>query len=166
MGRGNQVTGDDEVTFNNNALVAQIVARIGSEIGLLFQFGSGHKSGQLYNWSVANIDTCSAPNKHFGPRVFFSVWRVVRLPQDGERGERLTDTLSGAKHGGHHHQERALALTSLRRQILRQIRCCALATTITWFYELIDRKLAAETVAQAQRRIVRRKLVNADVRSR
>ena len=30
----------------------------------------------------------------------------------------------------------------------------------------IDRQLAAETVAQAQRRIVRRKLVNADVRSR
>ena len=99
----------------NNALVAQIVARIGSEIGLLFQFGSGQKSGQLYHWSVANIDTCSAPNKHFGPRVFFSVWRVVRLPQDGERGERLTDTLSGAKHGGHHHQERALVLTSLCR---------------------------------------------------
>jgi len=32
-------------------------------------------------------------------------------------------------------------------------------------YELIDRQLAAETVAQAHRRIVRRKLVNADARS-
>ena len=51
--------------------------------------------------------------------------------------------------------------TSLRRQI----RCCALATTMTWFYELIDRQLAAETVAQAQRRIVRRKLVNTNARS-
>ena len=46
-----------------------------------------------------------------------------------------------------------------------QIRCCALATTISWFYELIDRQLAAETVAQAQRRIVRRKLVNFNARS-
>ena len=32
-------------------------------------------------------------------------------------------------------------------------------------YELIDRQLASETVAQAQRRLVRRKLVNATVRS-
>ena len=82
--------------------------------------------------------------------------------EDGERAERLTNTLFGAKDGGRHHQERASALTSLRRQI----RCCALATTISWFYELIDRQLAAETVAQAQRRIVRRKLVNVDVRFR
>ena len=59
--------------------------------------------------------------KHFGSRVFFSVWRLVRPTQDGERGERLTNTLSGAKDGGHHHQERALALTSLRRQILRYL---------------------------------------------
>ena len=51
--------------------------------------------------------------------------------------------------------------TSLRRQI----RCCALATTMSWFYELIDRQLAAETVAQAQRRLVRRKLVNTTARS-
>ena len=82
--------------------------------------------------------------------------------QDGERAERLTNALFGAKDGGRHHQERASALTSLRRQI----RCCALATTISWFYEIIDRQLAAETVAQAQRRIVRRKLVNVDVRFR
>ena len=81
---------------------------------------------------------------------------------DGERARQLAHTLLGAKDGGRHHQECASALTSLRRQI----RCCALATTISWFSELIDRKLAAETVAQAQRRIVRRKLVNADVRSR
>ena len=53
--------------------------------------------------------------KHFGSRVFFSVWRLVRPTQDGERGERLTNTLSGAKDGGHHHQERALVLTSLCR---------------------------------------------------
>ena len=81
---------------------------------------------------------------------------------DGERARQLTNTLLGARDGGRHHQERALVLTSLRRQI----RCCALATTISWFYEFIDRQLASETVAQAQRRIVRRKLVNADVRFR
>ena len=32
-------------------------------------------------------------------------------------------------------------------------------------YELIDRQLAAETVAQARRRLVRRKLVNTTARS-
>ena len=58
--------------------------------------------------------------------------------QDGERAERLTYTLFGAKDGGRHHQERASALTSLRRQI----RCFALATIISWVYELIDRQLA------------------------
>ena len=73
----------------------------------------------------------------------------------------VASTLLGAKDGGHHHPKRTSALTSLRRQI----RCCALATTITWFYELIDRQLAAETVAQAQRRLVRRKLVNTTARS-
>ena len=115
------------------------------------KIGSGQKSGQLYHWSVANIDTCSAPNKHFGPRVFFSVWRVVRLPQDGERGERLTDTLSGAKHGGHHHQERALALTSLRRQILRCSRTrrsydATVPGPKPCFNEFIACQLASETV--------------------
>ena len=80
---------------------------------------------------------------------------------DGERAERLTYTPFGAKDGGRHRQERASAMTSLRRQI----RCCALATTITWFYELIDRQLAAGTVTQAQRRLVRRKLVNITARS-
>jgi hypothetical protein len=35
----------------------------------------------------------------------------------------------------------------------------------SWFYDLINRQLAAETVAQAQRRIVRRKLVNTKARS-
>ena len=79
---------------------------------------------------------------------------------DGERAERLINTLFGAKDGGLHRQERASAMTSLRRQI----RCCALAT-ITWFYELIDGQLASETVAQAQRRLVRRKLVNTTARS-
>ena len=97
--------------------------------------------------------------KYFGSRVcFFRMAPSV----DGERAERLTNTLLGAKDGGHHHPKRASALTSLRRQI----RCCALATTISWFDELIDRQLAHETVAQAQRRIVRRKLVNVDVRFR
>ena len=99
--------------------------------------------------------------KHFGSRVFFSLWRLVRPSQDGERAERLTNTLFGAKIGGRHHQERALVLTRLRRQI----RCCGLGTTISWFYKLIDRQLAIETVAQAQRRFVRRKLVNTNARS-
>ena len=72
----------------------------------------------------------------------------------GERARQLANTLLGAKIGGRHHRERALVLTSLRRQI----RCCGLATTISWFDELIDRQLANKTVAQAQRRIVRRKL--------
>ena len=80
---------------------------------------------------------------------------------DGERARQLANTLLGAKDGGHHHPKRTSALTSLRCQI----RCCALATTIPWFYELIDRQLASETVAQAQHRLVRRKLVNADARS-
>jgi len=80
---------------------------------------------------------------------------------DGERARQLAIMLLGAKDGGRHHQERALVLTSLRRQI----RCCGLATTISWFYELIDRQLASETVAQAQRRFVRRKLVNTNARS-
>ena len=79
---------------------------------------------------------------------------------DGERARQLAITLLGAKDGGRHHQERVLVLTSLRRQI----RCCASATTISRFYELIDRQLAAEIVAQAQRRIVRRKLVNTNAR--
>ena len=34
--------------------------------------------------------------------------------EDGERAERLTNTLFGAKDGGRHRQERALMLTSLR----------------------------------------------------
>ena len=38
---------------------------------------------------------------------------------DGERGERLTNTLFGAKDGGRHHQQRALVLTSLRRTMRR-----------------------------------------------
>ena len=80
---------------------------------------------------------------------------------DGERARQLANTLLGAKDDGHYHQERAWALTSLRRQI----RCCGLATTISWLYELIDRQLASETVAQAQRRFVRRKVVNTNARS-
>ena len=96
--------------------------------------------------------------KQTGSRVcFFRMAPSV----DGERARQLANTLLGAKDGGHHHPKRTSALTSLRRQI----RCCALATTISWFYELIDRQLASETVAQAQRRLVRRKLVNTTARS-
>ena len=57
-------------------------------------------------------------------RVFLSLWRLVRPSQDGKRGERLANTLFGAKDGGRHRQGRALALTSLRRTMRR----CALAT--------------------------------------
>ena len=35
--------------------------------------------------------------------------------EDGERAERLTNTLFGAKDGGYRHRERTSALTSLRR---------------------------------------------------
>ena len=108
--------------------------------------------------SVANTDTNFAPNI-LGRGCFISFPMAPSL--DGERAERLTYTLFGAKDGGRHHQERASALTSLRRQI----RCCALATIIPWVYELIDRQLATETVTQAQRRLVRRKLVNTTARS-
>ena len=82
-------------------------------------------------------------------------------PSDGERARQLANTLLGAKDGGHHHQahigvdELALSDTMLRLSSL----------TIPWFYELIDRQLATETVAQAQRRAVRRKLVNTTARS-
>ena len=96
--------------------------------------------------------------KQTGSRVcFFRMAPCV----DGERARQLANTLLSVKDGWHHHPKRISALTSLRRQI----RCCALATTISWCYELIDRQLASETVAQAQRRVVRRKLVNATVRS-
>jgi len=60
----------------------------------------------------------------FGSREFFPLWRLVRLNQDGERAERLTNTLFGAIDGGQQRQERALALTSLRCTRRR----CALAT--------------------------------------
>ena len=61
---------------------------------------------------------------YFGSRVFFSLWRLVGPSQDGERAERLINTLFGAKDGGQHRQERALALTSLRCTRQR----CVLAT--------------------------------------
>ena len=44
--------------------------------------------------------------------------------QEGERAERLTNTLFGAKAGGQHRQERALALTIFRCTRRR----CALPT--------------------------------------
>ena len=79
-------------------------------------------------------------------RVFFPYGAYASARQ-------LANTLLGAKDGGYH-------ADALRRQI----RCCALATTISWFYELIDRQLAAEAVTQAQRRLVRRKLINTTAR--
>ena len=103
------------------------------------------------------IPTCASRQIFWVARVFFRIAPSL----DGERGRQLANTLLGAKDGGHHHPKRTSALTSLRCQI----RCCALATTIPWLYELIDRQLASETVAQAQRRFVRRKLVNTDARS-
>ena len=67
--------------------------------------------------SVANTDTRFEPKT--GSRVFFP-WRLVRPSQDGERAERLTNTLFGAIFGGRHRQERlgvdefALSDTMLR----------------------------------------------------
>ena len=103
------------------------------------------------------LPTFASRQKFWVARVFFRMAPSL----DGERARQLANTLLGAKDGGHHHPKRTSALTSLRCQI----RCCALATTIPWFYELIDRQLATETVAQAQRRLVRRKLVNTTARS-
>ena len=57
----------------------------------------------------------------FGSRVFYF---PMAPSQGGERAERLTNTLFGAKAGGQHCQERALGLTSLRCTRRR----CALAT--------------------------------------
>jgi len=119
----------------------------------------------LYRWlSVGRVVTirfqipiCASRQIFWVARVFFR----MAPSSDGERARQLANTLLGAKDGGHHHPKRTSALTSLRCQI----RCCALATTIPWFYELIDRQLATETVAQAQRRLVRRKLVNTTARS-
>ena len=87
-----------------------------------------------------------APNI-LGRACFFSVWRPVWTASALDNWQ--IRYIYGAKDGGHHHPKRTSALTSLRCQI----RCCALATTIPWFYELIDRQLAAETVTQAQRRL-------------
>ena len=50
---------------------------------------------------------------YFGSRVFFFLWRLVRPFQEGERAERLTNTLFGAKDGGQHRQEGALAYRTL-----------------------------------------------------
>ena len=51
-----------------------------------------------------------------GRGCFFPpLWRLVRPNQDGERGERLTNTLFGAKDGGHHHRKRTSTLKSLCR---------------------------------------------------
>ena len=79
----------------------------------------------------------------------------MRPSEDGESAERLTNTLFGAKHGGQHRQERALALTSLRCTRRR----CAL-TTLSYDNMVPGPK----SIAEAQRRIIRRKLVDADVR--
>ena len=56
-----------------------------------------------------------------GSRVFFF---PMAPSENGERAERLTNTLFGAKDGGRHRQERAVVLTSLRRTRRR----CAWAT--------------------------------------
>ena len=117
----------------------------------------GRQGGHHTITGRLQISTRAPRQKFWVARVFFRMAPRV----DGERARQLANTLLGAKDGGHHHPKRTSALTSLRRQI----RCCALATTISWFYELIDRQLASETVAQAQRRLVRRKLVNTDARS-
>ena len=60
--------------------------------------------------SVANM---LGQKKTGVPRVLLPMAPCV----DGERARQLAITLLGAKDGGRHHHERALALTSLRRQI-------------------------------------------------
>ena len=49
------------------------------------------------HWSVANTDTRYAPNI-LGRACFFSLWRLVRPSQDGERTVPLANMLFGAKH--------------------------------------------------------------------
>ena len=58
---------------------------------------------------------------NLGSRLFYF---PMAPSQRGERAERLINTLFGAKDGGQHRQERALALTSLRCTRQR----CVLAT--------------------------------------
>ena len=149
----------NKVTGDNYHFIKSYLLRLIDHTPYIVDFRSAVESPYDHR-SVANTDTCSAPNKQ-GRTCFFSVWRLVRPRQDGERARQLAITLLGAKIGGRHYQERALVLTSLRHQT----RCCGIATTILWFYELIDRQLASETVAQAQRRFVRRKLVNTNAHS-
>ena len=43
-------------------------------------------------------------NRVAGVLFPYEVLRLVRPSEDGERAERLTNTLFGAKHGGQHHQ--------------------------------------------------------------
>ena len=50
--------------------------------------------------SVANTDTRGTPTILGRGCFYISLWRPVR----GERAERLTKTLLGAKHGGQHRQ--------------------------------------------------------------
>jgi len=91
--------------------------------------------------------------------VFFFLWCLVRPSQDGERAERLINTLFGAKDGGQHRQERALALTSLRCTRRR----CALTTRSydnmgrrpkfgTWILDQIPH--CRSSYVQLQRRII------------
>ena len=57
-------------------------------------------------------------------------------------------------------------LLLVRRRLISYLRTFE-GTKVQQYHDFtIDRQLAAETVAQAQRRIVRRKLVNVDVRFR
>ena len=139
----------DWITYVNVTRVTHVNRAYSLPISLTFGRQGGYHT-------FSNTDMRFAPNILGRACCFFRMAPSV----DGERARQLANTLLGAKDDGH--QERAWALTSLRRQI----RCCGLATTISWLYELIDRQLASETAAQAQRRIVRRKLVNVDVRFR
>ena len=61
---------------------------------------------------------------NFESRVFFYLHGAQSAPVRTASAERLINTLFGAKDGGQHHQECALALTSLRCTRRR----CALAT--------------------------------------
>ena len=69
------------------------------------------------------IPTHASRQTFWVARVFFPYGALSGPVRTGSAvSGSLTNTLSGAKHGGHHHhQERALALTSLRRQILRYL---------------------------------------------
>ena len=107
--------------------------------------------------SVANTDTRFAPNKQGRACVFFR----MAPSGDGERARQLANTLLGAKDGGHHHSEAHIGVDELASSDTMLLRLSYDNNMVL----RVNRPSTRETVAQAQRRLVRRKLVNTTARS-